>query len=89
VKNMKDIDIRSEQLTFEEAIGELESIVAALEEGDVPLEKALELFKRGMDMADLCSKKLIEAQGIIKQLTRSSSGELEEVTFDTEDKELL
>lgn len=35
---MKDIDKRNEELTFEEAIKELESIVAALEEGDVPLK---------------------------------------------------
>ncbi len=86
---MKDIDKRNEELTFEEAIKELESIVAALEEGDVPLEKSLEMFKRGIDLADLCNKKLTEAQGIVKQLTRSSSGELQEVVFDTDDKELL
>ncbi len=50
---MKDNDIN-----FEEAMDLLEEIVQQLESGDVPLEKAIELFQDGMKMAHLCSSKL-------------------------------
>jgi exodeoxyribonuclease VII small subunit len=45
-------------VSFEEAMDKLEGIVEQLEGGDVPLEKAIELFQDGMKMAHLCSGKL-------------------------------
>ncbi len=39
---------KSEELTFEEAMKGLEGIVAKLEEGDVPLEQAINYFQEGM-----------------------------------------
>ena len=49
--NKKDI-------TFEEAMENLEKIVEQLEEGDVPLEKAISIYKQGMDLSRLCHTKL-------------------------------
>jgi exodeoxyribonuclease VII small subunit len=45
-------------LTFEQAIEKLEVIVERLEEGDVPLEEAIEIYKEGMNLSKLCQDKL-------------------------------
>ncbi|MGD7045548.1 exodeoxyribonuclease VII small subunit [Jeotgalibacillus proteolyticus] len=50
------------QLTFEEAMNELETIVSKLEEGDVPLEEALTIYQKGMDLSKLCHDKLQHAE---------------------------
>jgi len=50
--------MKSNEISFEEAMDMLEEIVQHLENGDVPLEKAIELFQDGMKMAHLCSGKL-------------------------------
>jgi len=56
------------ELPFEEAIAELERIVARLESGDVPLEEAIELFQQGMKLSHLCSQKLDQAERKIEML---------------------
>lgn len=50
--------MKAKDINFEEAMDLLEEIVQQLESGDVPLEKAIELFQDGMKMAHLCSSKL-------------------------------
>jgi exodeoxyribonuclease VII small subunit len=45
-------------ISFEEAIAELEQIVLKLEQGDVPLEEAISYFKQGMELSKLCDDKL-------------------------------
>lgn len=55
----------SSEKSFEEALRELEEIVGKLEEGDVPLEKAIEYFKEGMSLSKLCHTKL---QTVEKQM---------------------
>jgi len=45
-------------LTFEQAIEQLEKIVERLEEGDVPLEQAITYYQEGMELSKLCHKKL-------------------------------
>ncbi|GFZ88770.1 exodeoxyribonuclease 7 small subunit [Compostibacillus humi] len=52
----------SEELTFEEAMKKLEEIVAKLEEGDVPLEKAIAFYQEGMALSKICSDKLKQVQ---------------------------
>lgn len=51
-------------VTFEQAMEMLETIVDKLEEGDVPLEKAISFYKEGMELSKLCHDKLknVEAQ---------------------------
>lgn len=44
--------------SFEEAILKLERMVEKLEEGDVPLEKALSYFQEGMNLSKICHDKL-------------------------------
>ena len=47
---------------FEAAIAELEGIVKKLEEGDLALEKSLELYERGVQQSRFCHSRLEEAE---------------------------
>ena len=51
-----------EKTTFEENLARLSEIVSALEKGDIPLEKAVELYGDGVKLTALCRKQLDEAQ---------------------------
>lgn len=53
---------------FEEAMEKLERIVKQLEENDVPLEKAIELFQEGMALSKLCHDKLETVEKKMDQL---------------------
>lgn len=53
---------------FESALKELEEIVAAMERGDLPLEKSLELFERGTQLSRQCQQALSAAELRIKTL---------------------
>nr|WP_285870671.1 MULTISPECIES: exodeoxyribonuclease VII small subunit [Metabacillus] len=55
----------NEKVSFEQAMQKLEEIVGKLEEGDVPLEKAIEYFQKGMELSKLCHDKL---QHVEKQM---------------------
>ena len=56
------------KLDFEQALAELEKIVARMESGELPLEQALASHKRGLELARLCQKKLEAAQQQVKIL---------------------
>lgn len=58
-----------ETLSYEQALGELEEIVAALEAGDHALEDALALFERGQALANYCTDLLDKAELKIKQVS--------------------
>ena len=47
---------------FESAIAELETIVKTLEEGDLPLERSLALFERGVQLSRFCHSQLEAAE---------------------------
>ena len=66
-----------EELTFEEALAELESIVAQLETGEQTLEVSLSLFERGQQLAKRCNTQLESASLRIEQLT--TDGEIIEL----------
>lgn len=53
---------------FEAAIAELESIVKALEEGELALERSLELYERGVRLSRFCHARLEEAERRIEIL---------------------
>ncbi len=67
----------AEELTFEEALAELESIVAQLETGELTLESSLTLFERGQKLAMRCNTQLEQATLRIEQLT--ADGEIIEL----------
>jgi exodeoxyribonuclease VII small subunit len=58
-----------EDLSYEQAIAELESVVAALETGDHPLDAALALYERGQALARHCARLLDQAELKIQSLS--------------------
>jgi len=66
---------------FEEALRALEEIVAGLEKGDLPLEKALELFEQGVEISKFCNSKLSEAERKVEILMRGNKGEMQAEAF--------
>ncbi|MEE8392350.1 MAG: exodeoxyribonuclease VII small subunit [Anaerolineae bacterium] len=68
-----------ENLTFEQAFGELEETVQKLEAGGLTLEKSLALFERGQVLAARCNVQLDEAELQVRQLSPEGI-----VPFDTE-----
>ena len=61
-------------VSFEEAMEQLEAIVAKLESGDVPLEQAIELFQEGMRLSQLCGSKLEQVERKIEMLIETEQG---------------
>ncbi|MEQ9036859.1 MAG: exodeoxyribonuclease VII small subunit [Silicimonas sp.] len=62
------------EMSFEEAMKELESVVAKLESGDVPLEDSIKLYERGAALKEHCQKKLSEAEEKVAQITLDGDG---------------
>jgi len=56
--------------SFEAYLEELEKVVKELEGGDLPLERSLELFERGMSLSDECRKQLEAAETRVEILLR-------------------
>ncbi|MGI6537406.1 MAG: exodeoxyribonuclease VII small subunit [Caldicoprobacterales bacterium] len=77
-----------QNITYEDAVKELETIVDTLEKGNVTLEESLTLFKKGVELTSFCNQKLTEARGIVQLLTRSQTGDIEEIELDLEEEEL-
>ena len=50
------------QQSFAAAMTDLEEIVRKLEQGDVPLEEAIDLYKKGMELSSFCHEKLTNAE---------------------------
>ncbi|MBL8050361.1 MAG: exodeoxyribonuclease VII small subunit [Anaerolineales bacterium] len=61
-----------EELTYEEAVAELESIVDALESEQNPLEEAMKLFERGQELVKKCGAALESAQLKVQKLAGDS-----------------
>ena len=57
-----------QEFTFEEAMEKLEEIVEKLEEGDVPLEEAIDIYKRGMELSKFCHDKLKSVETQLTQI---------------------
>jgi exodeoxyribonuclease VII small subunit len=58
-----------ESLNYEEAMAELETIVAALEEGNQKLEEAMALFERGQLLMKRCAELLEAAELKVRQIS--------------------
>ena len=63
-----------ETLSFEEAFAQLEAAVAALQDGQMPLERALHYYEEGMKLAQHCSDLLEKAELRVQQLRLSDEG---------------
>ncbi len=60
--------------SFEASLEALEQIVHELEQGDLPLEKSLELFEQGIRLSRQCQERLSQAERRIEVLLRDNQG---------------
>jgi exodeoxyribonuclease VII small subunit len=72
---------------FEQNLARLDAIVHQLEEADLPLEKALQLYEEGMKLSEVCQKQLEEAEGRVEILRRRASGQMMPEPFEPEKPE--
>ena len=64
------------ELSFDEALAELQRTVAELETGGQPLERSIELYERGVALHERCATLLSEAELKVKQLVTRAGGAL-------------
>jgi exodeoxyribonuclease VII small subunit len=69
-KSYADVD----QLSFERAIEELETIVKRLEEGKVPLEESVAIYERGEALKRRCEHLLRQAEARVEKIALDASG---------------
>ena len=69
--------------TFEQSLDELEKIVKQLEDGDLPLEKSLELFEAGVTLSRECRERLTNAERRIEVLMKDADGNLKAESIET------
>ena len=70
---MKKTEAQSQN--FEASLTALEKIVRELERGELPLEKSLELFERGVKLSRECQERLQEAERRIEVLLQRDGGD--------------
>ncbi|MBM2575406.1 exodeoxyribonuclease VII small subunit [Jannaschia sp. Os4] len=63
-----------QEMTFEDAIAELEAVVARLEGGEVPLDESIQLYKRGAVLRARCNELLSAAEEQVDVITRDAKG---------------
>ncbi len=67
-------DRKISEMSFEEAMGELEAVVRQLEQGEVPLEDSIRLYERGAALKKRCEEKLKEAEEKVALITLDGEG---------------
>jgi exodeoxyribonuclease VII small subunit len=67
---------------FEAALQRLEEIVKTLEDGELALDNALDLFEEGVRLSRLCHGKLEKAERRVELLLKEGAGDFKRVQFD-------
>jgi len=73
-----------EKIKFEKALERLEEIVTRLEDGDLELEKSLQMFEEGIKMAKICQSRLSSAEKKIEKLVKDNMGDISTEPIDEE-----
>ena len=73
-RNEKKTPAAVEDLSFEAALQELETIVSRLEQGEVDLEDSIVLYERGMALKVHCEKKLKGAEARLEKIVLGPDG---------------
>jgi exodeoxyribonuclease VII small subunit len=73
--------------TFEASLEELERVVRELEQGELPLERSLELFEQGVALSRECQDRLNQAERRIEVLMRDNKGQTTARPFESENGE--
>jgi exodeoxyribonuclease VII small subunit len=67
--------VPGQDVSFEDALAQLETLVARLEEGQLPLAEAVENYERGMGLAAYCTDLLDSAELRIRQVDTATADE--------------
>jgi len=68
--SQRSADSTPPESTFEQSLDELEGVVRQLESAELPLEKSLELFERGMALSETCRQQLTAAETRVEILLK-------------------
>ena len=71
--------------TFEDRLRRLQEIVAALENGDLPLEDSVRLYKEGLALSGACREQVEKARNEVRLLTEEGLEPFDETRLDEED----
>ena len=63
---------KKKEMTYEECLAELRQTVTKLSEGKVTLDESLKLYERGIELVDICEKKLNEVTARIEALNKAN-----------------
>jgi exodeoxyribonuclease VII small subunit len=74
------------QMSFEQALGELERIVQELERGQLDLDAAIKAYERGSALKAHCATKLREAQLRVERISLSSDGTAQATPIEPENE---
>ncbi|WP_457668612.1 exodeoxyribonuclease VII small subunit [Thiolapillus sp.] len=77
---------KPENLSFEEALSELEDLVDRLEQGDISLEESLKSFERGIALTRNCQQALVKAEQKVSILSEKTL-DAEPETFEVDAKD--
>lgn len=75
------------EMSFEEALKELEEIVGKLEDGELSLDASLGLFEKGVKLTKFLKKELEKAEKKIDILLKDDEGKIEAKPFELQDEE--
>ena len=87
MNEVKNETKKGESLSFEDALLELEGIVASLERGEVSLDAAISAFERGTELKIVCQSRLEEARMKVEKIKIPDTGSVPSVStvFDAEE----
>lgn len=69
--------------SYEQSLEELESVVNALESGDLPLDDMIDRYEHGMQLIASCQKRLAEAELRVTEIAADSANDDDDVDMDT------
>ena len=72
-------------LPFDRALAELQSVVARLEAGGLPLEESIVLYERGVALHDHCARLLTDAELRVQRLVDQAGGGVRALDFDPDE----
>ena len=77
------MDAKDAKLSFETALGKLETIVESMESGEVTLAELLAKFEEGTKLLKVCESRLKDAELKIEQLKKQKDGTVGFEKFET------
>ena len=77
-----DLPENLEELSFEDAMEALESLVRGMESNRIPINDLIEGYEKGTELYRICQKRLDEARGRIELIRRRSDGEADLEPFE-------